>query len=777
LNLRRYNRFFAEHILCAFFLFVGPCLWSEQSPFDKANGNENKPSSNDTIHALIEQSDELRLQRHYDSALECAGKAEALLLQTNDPATTVELRNLIGNIHKNTRNYSKAVLQFDAAMEMAKTLNDDEMTARIATNLGTTHERNRNPEQALFNYEKALHLYEKLGNETETGHLLELIADSHTSTGRFEIALEHDYESLRHYDRAKNINGRVRILNHMSSLYRRLGLNDRALEPALNAYKIANETGYGHGISLASKELGMIYESLGRLDDAQNYLEQFLAQAVQNGNKAHEASACRNIANVLLQKGQAEAALRYAKRANSLDIPLSEVSGAAAIKWTTGDIHLEMGQMSEALAAYRKALTIAVDAQRPWEEANTEIRIGRYYMALHQPEEAQTAIKKGIALAEQIGDKPLLSLGYKTLLELKRNAASAVETLAVAEKYLCLQDELNDQTRQSRVSDLITFNAVETKQREIDRLSREATIQKLEANARQNELDILEGKHTIQSIRLEQEKSGKRYYFTLMLVSVTLLLAVSAFYAHARTLQLKLKRLNAAKDAFFSIMAHDLKDLVGSLFYGIPLLRRTFDTALDADGLQLLSDLDHTARNSQALLENLLDWGRIQMNQITPQLEPVSPLQLCEQVITLYADMIHEKKLAVQLEINPTHNVIADPHILSAILRNIIRNAIKFTPTGGNIRIESTDHASTQIRIHIKDSGIGMNPDQIRALLHQKSIPSNRGTSGEKGTGLGLIICRELIHRMGGTLKIESEQGKGSDIGFSLIKPSLNPKS
>ena len=237
----------------------------------------------------------------------------------------------------------------------------------------------------------------------------------------------------------------------------------------------------------------------------------------------------------------------------------------------------------------------------------------------------------------------------------------------------------------------------------------------------------------------------------------------------------KLKELNATKDKFFSIIAHDLKSPFTNILGFSEILQKEARN-LDINSIVAFADtINSTARQTFNLLENLLDWARMQQNGFYFEPQTISLSFLLKTELEDLRYNADQKNIALVNEITEEIVVTADEKMLSSVLRNLISNAIKFTPKGGRVKIEAkTD--TDQVKVSVSDTGIGMEKDIIDKLFKIETSFTLRGTGNEKGTGLGLLLCKEFVEKHRGTISVESETGKGSRFTFSIPFIDLNKR-
>lgn len=252
----------------------------------------------------------------------------------------------------------------------------------------------------------------------------------------------------------------------------------------------------------------------------------------------------------------------------------------------------------------------------------------------------------------------------------------------------------------------------------------------------------------VAQLELDQERERKRL---LEEQSQLLQQQVAEQTAH-------LTELNHLKDRLLSIISHDLRNPLVSLDSFLNLLLNHHNRLSEQEQITLAQKAKQSLSNLNQLLTNLLLWSRSQMSQVSfaPQWTDVGPLVANN--LTLLSLDIELKNLQVVLRIPAEAKLYADTEMLDFIVRNLLSNAIKFSNRNGQIRVEFAESAGACV-LSVSDDGVGMTAEQIRRVYSQTTLPSTRGTAKEKGSGLGLVICREFMDLHHGQLRIESQQG------------------
>jgi signal transduction histidine kinase len=265
-----------------------------------------------------------------------------------------------------------------------------------------------------------------------------------------------------------------------------------------------------------------------------------------------------------------------------------------------------------------------------------------------------------------------------------------------------------------------------------------------------------------QKIRLEEQVAKKTYELTQ---KQEMILQQDEDLKESNK---KLTILNATKDKFFSIIAHDLKNPFNSILGFSELLIEDFKELTEDKKLEFIEAIHDSSRRIYVLLENLLEWASTQTGNIRFHPEVIDMEEVFETNYALIKNKFEEKGIRFNMELSGNTKVFADYNMISTVIRNLMGNAIKFTENG-EIRA-AIRPVDSHIEISISDSGSGI-PHKVQERIfeidHKKSTA---GTRGEKGSGLGLLICKEFVLKNGGELFVKSEEGKGTTFTFTVPK-------
>ncbi|NVN93929.1 MAG: PAS domain S-box protein [Bacteroidetes bacterium] len=230
----------------------------------------------------------------------------------------------------------------------------------------------------------------------------------------------------------------------------------------------------------------------------------------------------------------------------------------------------------------------------------------------------------------------------------------------------------------------------------------------------------------------------------------------------------ELLKINSEKDKFFAIIAHDLRSPFNSFLALTQIMSEELPNLSSIEIQKFADSMRKSATNLFRLLENLLEWSRIQQGLIPFTPEIVQLLPIVEESMEMIIEAAKNKDVKVALNIPVELKVFADSNILQTVIRNLASNAVKFTPRGGRVLISAKSTYENSVEIAISDSGIGIGQEMIDNLFRIDINTSRKGTEGEVSTGLGLIICKDFIEKHDGKLSVRSEEGKGSTFYFSI---------
>lgn len=550
--------------------------------------------------------------------------------------------------------------------------------------------------------------------------------------------------------------------------------------------ELAKKIGYNKGEAQVLNYLGICYLRLNDSPTAADYFYKALLFSDSLNINIEKGYALNNIASSLLSEGQNRQALIFAHKALSLQTQNKDYKGIAYAYLRLCDSYNSLQQYDSLLIAAQTAFKLLKDLGmtetslialksigRAWEGKlqykkalncyleivnttsiskatvrNVDTDLARVYNLLNLPDKAIFYGK--LWLSTEKGNDPILRQMAKAYA-LKENWKEAFRYQRMS---MAVMDSVAKEEKLSQIKNLQILYETRKTERENTNLKIKLNFNKLVVSAFAviialigMLLFILESKKN-QQIRLNKILNQKNQEISEQ--------------------RDRLDELNQTKNKLFSIIAHDLRGPIGSAYTFLELLtthESEFTKQEILDNLILIKD---SSNATFKLLENLLTWARAQKGEIVFNPIKSNLFKLVQSNIDLFISNAETKKIRITNEIDSDLTLEFDLEMINTVMRNLINNAIKYTNEGGLITI-SAKELDDKVEISVTDTGIGMDSDTTE-LLFITDLKRNRreGTKGEKGTGLGLILCKEFVWKHQGTIWAESEPGKGSTFKFKL---------
>ncbi|HEX2395274.1 MAG TPA: hybrid sensor histidine kinase/response regulator [Bacteroidales bacterium] len=233
-----------------------------------------------------------------------------------------------------------------------------------------------------------------------------------------------------------------------------------------------------------------------------------------------------------------------------------------------------------------------------------------------------------------------------------------------------------------------------------------------------------------------------------------------------------LEEINAVKDKLFAIIGHDLKNSLTALMSISSSINNYHDEMTDEDKHEGIRKISQASQEMNRLLEHLLDWALIQNGKVQLRRSAFNLNHLAGETIDVMKYLAEKKKITINHTIPTGYQITADRNMIGTVLRNLLSNAIKFSPEGGIVDItaqpEPHGNGYPMYIISVEDKGVGMTHEQLSSLFRIGHTVSSTGTANEKGTGLGLLICKDLVEMNGGSINALSSPGQGSRFAFTV---------
>ncbi|MGK7390848.1 MAG: sensor histidine kinase, partial [Candidatus Cyclobacteriaceae bacterium M2_1C_046] len=226
----------------------------------------------------------------------------------------------------------------------------------------------------------------------------------------------------------------------------------------------------------------------------------------------------------------------------------------------------------------------------------------------------------------------------------------------------------------------------------------------------------------------------------------------------------QLEEANAVKDKLFSIIAHDLRTPLSALTGILELVREP--TLSEEEMRELFSEMEFSLQQNMNVMENLLAWANQQMSGLNMEIRTINATEIVDEIMESLKFNARHKQITLENELSPDLEVQGDYNLFKLVVRNLISNSIKFSNSGDHITIDATKE-NGEVHFEIRDTGIGI-PEDMQDKIFAGGMHSRKGTREEKGSGLGLNLCKEFVEKQGGRIYFESTEGKGTVFYFTL---------
>lgn len=543
----------------------------------------------------------------------------------------------------------------------------------------------------------------------------------------------------------------VLILKGLNEYY--IGNYEQAVDYYFQALSLIEQSNDSVLLARVFHNLGMIYDEFEDYDLAIDYFHKSLKISELIKDDKLRAKTYQNIAISYQNKSELATALEYNQRANQLATDLNDTQMLIDVTNNFGTIAYDQNKLDESLEYYQKALKLYLDINDNQGVALAYNNIGLVYLDKKNYETALTYFMKSLHLANELKMNDFIGDLYGNLTIYYEELKDYKQAYIYYDKYNTVYDSLIGEKKSKMIRQI------------------QAKYQLL---SKTKELEELKLKSQTQMRTIDAAKSIQVYLFGITILALILVVATIYLLRKEKKLasELKLKttelhNLNASKDKFFSIIAHDLKNPFNALISYTSILKSDLDLFPKDELKQIISDLNQASENGFSLLQNLLVWSRSQTNRIEIYKTNFFLMEVVEQVKALIELNLITKQQLLKIEVDPELEVFADKDMISTVLRNLVFNALKFSEKGSEVVIKSRKKGRT-VQVDVIDNGIGMSAEVIDSLFLIDKNLTTPGTDGEAGTGLGLLISNEFVTKNDGLIWVESTPGKGSVFSFTV---------
>ncbi len=533
-----------------------------------------------------------------------------------------------------------------------------------------------------------------------------------------------------------------------------------ALDNLLEALTLAEQEHNRLQTAAVLNELGELYLTLNDFVLARSYLDRSIQIYSQLKDEFNTLKVYGNISQTLQGIGQEDQAKTLTMDVLASAIKTTNNQAIADSYQNLGNIYAKSEELDKSLFWYQKAVPAYIALNDEINRLRTISKIGLIYYRKGDLRGARSNIYRSLLLAIDLSSSQKELEAYRHLSSIDSLQGKMKLALLNFQRYSTMKDSVAANYKQLKLEKIQADFDLATQQKSIDNLVK---------------------------VKQDQEKSLKTQnvvivtFFVLILFIAVMWLVLNYFYKQKRTDNKNLQSqkeelvaLNHIKDRLFSVISHDLRSPLANLE---ALLTLMDDGDLSTEEvLMLAGQLTHNVQDTSNMLDNLLQWSKSQMDGQQPKKQKADLKILVEDIVHFFRQQSEKKAITVKMLRCETSITCTDVEMIRLVIRNLLGNAIKFTPIGGTIQIEIKTREE-MLLVSIKDSGIGISESTKERLFSGDTI-STAGTHNEKGTGLGLLLCKEFVEKNGGKIWLQSELGQGSVFSFSLpliVEQLLDP--
>lgn len=651
----------------------------------------------------------------------------------------------------------------DSLLQLTQTGSDYEK--QQAYQLLLNQYRHNEPQTALLYANKLIEIHQKSGDDIALTKVYQSGGALYFRLGNFAKAREYYQQALDKATAQNNTDVQNEINSYLAGIYYAQGNLPLAAETYLRTLRYYESKNDKAALLSILNALGGIYSRQNNFSKALEYNLRALHIYEASSDKFRTLVGYDNIGNIYLRQGNLQKAEEFFNKSLAIYRELNNQAGIASTYYQLGNIAYRQESYSKAISFYKQSIQIGRTLQSQPLIANSALAMANAHAKLKQYPSAISAYQQVIGITKQLNMKIELEEAYRGLSDVYKIMKQQEKATTFGSLSRELKDSLYNDSTIKKLADLQLTYESEKKQKQIELLSKEQQLKELE---------------------LKRERDSKNFfaYASVALAIVFLILIYFSILNKRIANNLRkqknelerkneevmkqkeqLNQLNNVKDRFFSIISHDLRNNLTTMKLYFDLISNP--EYKSSDHSEITRQISGSVENTIDLLENLLVWASAQIKGVPMHIQKLNLHSLIEENINLHSGTAHHKNITIENRSPEDGVALGDIDMINLVLRNLISNAIKFTNEGGHILVECNTINQEQV-VSVKDNGIGISKENLDKLFDQHLHPSTKGTGNEKGTGLGLMLCKDFVERNKGKIWVESEKNKGTSFYFSL---------
>ena len=526
------------------------------------------------------------------------------------------------------------------------------------------------------------------------------------------------------------------VYNNLGDAFYRIGNQALAVEYAQKSMEIFERLQDKRGIAYSYINMGYLNRLSEDYETALNYFEKAIALRETFSDSVGIASANLEVARTLFLMAKTDSAMQYFQESLEKHRELDNKSYMAYSMQGIGDVYFLKGDYDSAAVYFNGALKLCEERKNLSGIIDSKLGIAKTLSKQGQKDDCLAVLNDALINARHSEITGNILKVYKALGEFYDNQKQYKEAAENYHTYIAVYDSLLSELQYQ------TLNEIKSRFQITEQLN---------------------------SVNENLKEKQKAQIYAFIIIVMLIIFAVTLFLRNKTIAKLSsdLKQSNQSKDKIFSIISHDLISPFHVLLGASDLLMESLDEK-DLDNARNHGHLlQQTSEEAYRFISNLLAWSRTQQKSIKLRKEDFNFSQLVRSVKAMFYNQAKLKHIQLKMNAPETVLVHADRNLLQIVLVNLVNNAVKFTEQGGNIEL-SVITEKEQIKFVIKDNGVGISPERLSAMFKDTKVESTPGTRNEKGTGFGLILCKEFVEMHKGKIGVKSTEGEGAEFWFTL---------
>ena len=603
----------------------------------------------------------------------------------------------------------------------------------------------KNNNQNMLKYSiKMLRVSFWLSDEARIGNSYMEIGRSYNLLHNYPKSIKAFYRAIVYLQKAKLDIELLRNYRFLAVTFRQIRSYERAIDFFTKAYEISQKIDhYKFQISLLIS-LGVTYGMEEDFDNALRYFYKADEIIDVHGDDQSRFDNLMNIGNVLGNNNQNIKSLNIYRQAEEIYESNQSLDGYDSLMHNLGNVYMDLEEYEKAEKYYFAALELKIQKNNPVEISKTLRNIGSFYRVRNNHEKALKYFIESLDYLNEMKDYKIITVNYYEIADIYYNSGDYETAVLYCKKALDFFDDFESISHKKLIYMIIhkCYEKLGNLQKSILYLRKYVDFQKMEMKQIQ--------KSKVEELQFKYELGKKEKEAEIF-----------------RLKNIELKKMNETKNKFFTIIAHDLKNYFSTIISGSRLIVN-YKKSLNPKELdKIASELLTSTLQTNQLLQNLLQWARAEIGLIQNFPKMINLYDSIKKAVTLIQDFAKKKNIQFTITVPNDSHIFIDENMLISILNGIIFNSIKYSHPDGVIGISSQLECDF-VKISVSDYGVGISKENLNRIFKLNEHFTTKGTANEKGSGLGLLLCKEFIEKNGGEIWINSEVDIGTTVNFTV---------